>query len=332
MNTQRCRRTRRRAIPRSRSSFGTVSAIAETVFVGAYLAGQAEGRVESGVVGRLRRPIRADFIRPAKMFELMGDDAAKSASEAQAVMTLETKFAEASKPPVELRDPEKNYHRTPMAQLRDVAPTFDWSAYFQRVGLVLKADVNVGQPEFFKAFDAQLTATPIADWQIYLRWNLINATASSLGSKLVDEDFHFKGTILSGAKENLPRWKRCVAATDRALGEALGEVYVQKAFPPAAKQRALDMVRNLEATLKEDIGTLSWMGDTTRNRGLFRFDLSSIPPQSIVSNASLVLIVTGVPGGEGARARMDVVRRDARLPVRTGSRRLEHLAAPAGRA
>src|SRR5438309_8054075 len=98
------------------------------------------------------KSIRDEYVKHiAKMFELMGDDAAKSASEGQAVMTLETKFAEASKPPVELRDPEKNYHRMPMAQLRDVAPSFDWFAYFQRVGLVQKADVNVAQPEFFKA-------------------------------------------------------------------------------------------------------------------------------------------------------------------------------------
>ncbi|PYS69668.1 MAG: M13 family peptidase [Acidobacteria bacterium] len=219
------------------------------------------------------KSIRDEYVKHiAKMFELMGDDAAKSASEAQAVMTLETKFAEASKPPVELRDPEKNYHRMPMAQLRDVAPSFDWFAYFQRVGLVQKADVNVAQPEFFKAFDAQLTATPITDWQTYLRWNLINATASGLGAKFVDEDFHFKGTILQGSKENLPRWKRCVAATDRALGEALGEVYVEKAFPPAAKKRALDMVRNLEATLREDLGTLSWMGDATRKAAIVKLD------------------------------------------------------------
>src|SRR5438105_1359438 len=219
------------------------------------------------------KSIRDEYVKHiAKMFELMGDDAAKSASEAQTVMTLETKFAEASKDPVELRDPEKNYHRIPMAQLRHVAPSFDWFAYFQRVGLVQKADVNVGQPEFFKAFNAQLTTTSIADWQTYLRWNLINGTASGLGAKLVDEDFHFKGTILQGAKENLPRWKRCVAATDRALGEALGEVYVKTAFPPAAKARALEMVRNLEAALKSDITTLSWMSDATRKQAIVKLD------------------------------------------------------------
>jgi len=218
------------------------------------------------------KSIRDEYVKhAAKMFELMGDDTAKAASEAQAVMTLETKLAEASKAPVELRDPEKIYHRMPMTAVKDVAPTFDWVAYFQRVGQV-KSDVNVATPDFFKAMDVQLTATPIADWQTYLRWQLINRAASGLSSKFVNEDFHFKGTVLSGATENLPRWKRCVAATDGAMGEALGEVYVQKAFPPAAKARALAMVRNLEAALKSDITTLSWMGPDTRKRAIVKLD------------------------------------------------------------
>ena len=218
------------------------------------------------------KSIRDEYVKHvAKMFELMGDDTAKAATEAQAVMTLETRLAEASKPPVELRDPEKIYHRMAMTSVKDLAPTFDWVTYFQRVGQV-KADVNVATPDFFKAMDVQLTATPIADWQTYLRWNLINRAASGLPVKFVDEDFHFKGTILSGAKENLPRWKRCVAATDGAMGEAVGEVYVQKAFPPEAKARALTMVRNLEAALKSDITTLSWMGPETRKRAIVKLD------------------------------------------------------------
>jgi predicted metalloendopeptidase len=120
--------------------------------------------------------------------------------------------------------------------------------------------------------DVQLTATPISDWQSYLRWNIINRAASGLSSKFVDEDFHFKGTILSGTTENLPRWKRCVAATDGALGEALGAVYVEKAFPPAAKARALAMVRNLETALKSDLTTLSWMSDATRKQAIVKLE------------------------------------------------------------
>lgn len=218
------------------------------------------------------KPIRDEYVKHvAKMFELMGDDTAKAASEAQAVMTLETKLADASKSPVELRDLEKFYHRMPMTSVKDVAPAFDWVAYFQTVGHS-KADVNVSTPDFFKAMNTELTATSIADWKSYLRWNLINRAASGLSAKFVDEDFHFKGTILSGAKENLPRVKRCVSATDGALGEALGAVYVQKAFTPAAKQRALTMVRNLEAALKSDITTLSWMSEPTRKQAIVKLE------------------------------------------------------------
>jgi putative endopeptidase len=219
------------------------------------------------------KTIRDEYLKHvAKMFELMGDDPAKAAAEAQAIMKLETKLAEGSKTPVELRDPEQNYHRMRMAQLSEVAPAIDWVAYFQGTGLMQKPDVNVGQPEFFKALNTQMTATPIADWQTYLRWNLINGTASALSKQFVDEDFHFKGTILQGSKENLPRWRRCVTATDRAMGEALGAVYVQKAFPPAAKARALEMVRNLEAALKSDISTLNWMGEATRKQAIVKLE------------------------------------------------------------
>jgi putative endopeptidase len=218
------------------------------------------------------KSIRDEFVKHvATMFELMGDDAAKAASEAQAVMALETKLAQASKAPVELRDPEKLYHRMPMMSVKDVAPAFDWVAYFQTVGHS-KADVNVATPDFFKAMNTELTATSIADWKTYLRWNLINRAASGLTAKLVEEDFHFKGTILSGAKENLPRWKRCVSATDGALGEALGAVYVEKAFNAAAKQRAVTMVRNLEAALKSDISTLSWMSEPTRKQAIVKLE------------------------------------------------------------
>jgi putative endopeptidase len=218
------------------------------------------------------KSIRDEYVKHvAKMFELMGDDSAKAASEAQAVMTLETKLAGGSKAPVELRDPEKLYHRMPMTAVKDAAPAFDWMSYFQTVAHS-KADVNVATPDFFKVMNTELTATSIDDWKTYLRWNIINRAASGLSAKFVDEDFHFKGTVMAGAKENLPRWKRCVAATDGAMGEALGAVYVQKAFPPAAKERALNMVRNLEAALKSDITTLSWMSDATRKQAIVKLD------------------------------------------------------------
>ncbi|MCU1264336.1 MAG: Endothelin-converting enzyme 1 [Acidobacteria bacterium] len=217
--------------------------------------------------------VRDEYVKHvAKMLELMGDDPAKAAANAQTILAVETKFAEASLTRVELRDPEKLYHRMTMVQMKDVAPGFDWPNYFQNVGLKQKTDVNVATPNFFTGMGQWLTTTPLSDWQTYLRWHLINASAAALSSKFVDEDFNFKGKVLQGRKENLPRWKRCVSGTDGALGEALGEVYVKTAFPPAAKARALEMVRNLEAALKSDISTLSWMSEPTRKQATVKLD------------------------------------------------------------
>ena len=204
----------------------------------------------------------------AKMFELMGDGPTKAAAEAQTVMELETKLAQASQTNVERRDPQAVYHRMPQAELKTLSPNFPWEDYFSAVGLAGKGDVNVTAPAFFKEVSTLAASEPMANWKTYLRWHLINSAASSLSSPFVDEDFRFKGTILTGTKENLPRWKRCVRNTDHALGEALGQAYVKKAFPPEAKARALGMVRNLEAALASDLGQLPWMSEATRQQAL----------------------------------------------------------------
>jgi putative endopeptidase len=217
--------------------------------------------------------IREQYLKHvARMFELMGDDAVKAESAANVVMALETKLAESSLTRVEQRNPEKLYHRMTFAQLSELAPNFDWPSFFTGIGIRQKVDVNVGSPEFFKAVNQLLTTVPMSDWQTYLRWHLVNNTATSLSSAFVDEDFNFNRKILQGASENLPRWKHCVAATNTALGEAVGQVYVQKAFPSSAKARVLEMIRNLKAALKSDISGLSWMGDNTRKQAILKLD------------------------------------------------------------
>ncbi len=207
-----------------------------------------------------------------KMFTLAGDDPAKAAASAATVMAIETKLAEASMTLVEQRDPNNLYHKTSIAELKTLMPSFDWPAYFREIGAPPMESINVAQPEFFKAVDRQLTATPVADWKTYFRWHLLNATARSLTQKLVDEDFDFRGKILTGATENAPLWKRRVRATDRALGEALGELYVKKNFTPEAKARAVEMIRNLAAALREDIGTLDWMSPETRTQAVAKLE------------------------------------------------------------
>jgi putative endopeptidase len=200
----------------------------------------------------------------AKMLELLGDPADQSAAEAATVLKIETALATASMKNTDLRDPDKTYHKLMLADLRALTPNFSWEAYFKAVGHPELKEINVGQPDFFKALDAQLAATPLDDWKTYLRWHLVHSAAPGLPERFVAEDFAFSGKTLTGAKEIQPRWKRCVQATDRALGEALGQVYVQKYFPPEAKARALEMVHNLIAALRDDLQTLSWMGPETR--------------------------------------------------------------------
>jgi predicted metalloendopeptidase len=212
----------------------------------------------------------------ARMFELLGDSGDVSSAEAATVLQIETTLAKASMKNTDLRDPEKTYHRMKMADLQALTPDFNWESYFRLLNHPELKEINVGQPEFFKALDAQLTATPLADWKTYYRWHLVNSTASQLPQKFVDEEFEFRGKTLTGAKEIQPRWKRCTQATDRALGEALGQVYVQKYFPPEAKAHALVMVHNLISALHDDLQTLSWMSPETRAQATAKLEAFAV--------------------------------------------------------
>lgn len=207
-----------------------------------------------------------------KMFELMNDSPEAAGAAAKTVMGLETALAKASMTKVDRRDPDKVYHKMGLAEIKTLAPHLDWDGYFQATGLAGKGDINVATPDFFKELDKLLAETSLGDWKTYLRWHLINSAASSLSQPFVDEDFNFKGKTLLGTKENLERWKRCVRYTDTAIGESLGQVYVKKAFTPEAKAHALEMVHNLEAALKDDLTTLPWMSDATRQQAIGKLD------------------------------------------------------------
>ena len=204
----------------------------------------------------------------AKILELGGDPPARATARAASVLAFETKLAEASMTRVEQRDPDKTYHRVGAADLAKKTPHFSWKSYYANVGIPEPAAVNLAQPAFFEAADRLLADTPLDDWKTYLRWQLLSAAAPFLSSKFVDEDFDFNGRTLEGTPENLPRWKRCVAATDDALGMALGKIYVREHFPPEAKRRADEMVRNMIAALADDLKTLSWMSEPTRKAAL----------------------------------------------------------------
>lgn len=208
----------------------------------------------------------------ARMLELAGDPAAATKAEAQAVMKLETVLAQGSKKRVDLRDPVANYHKMTQADLQKLTPHFDWKAYFAGLGLAQPGDIDVGQPEFFSAFDAALGATPVADWQVYLRWHLIHAAAPFLNAAIVNENFDFYGRKLTGRQQLRDRWKRVLETVDGGVGEALGQLYVASYFPPESKMRMLKLVGNVRAALRDRLQTLEWMDEPTRAAALKKLD------------------------------------------------------------
>jgi len=210
------------------------------------------------------------------MFKLLGDDSDKSAAEAQTVMKIETQLAQVSLDRVTRRDPAANYHKMAKADLKQVLTNFDWETYIKKIGAPKFTEINVAHPDFFKGLDPMLTTVPLDDWKTYLRWHLVHDAADALSTPFVNESFNFYGKTLNGTKELLPRWRRCVGATDQNLGEALGEVYVKKAFPPEAKARMKELVNNLIVALREDIPTLDWMSDPTRQAAIAKLNAFTV--------------------------------------------------------
>ena len=199
----------------------------------------------------------------AAMFELAGADKAAAKQSADTVFAFEKRLAEASLDNVALRDPRQQDHRTTFAELEKLAPAFDWGRYFD-AAKIPRIDVNVTEPAFLKAFNAELASTPVPVWKSYLEWHLLNAAADTLSKPFVEENFAFNGKYLTGATEMKPRWKRCAEATDNQLGEALGQKYVEKYFPPAAKARMQEMVQNILLAMKDTIVGLDWMSAETK--------------------------------------------------------------------
>ena len=219
------------------------------------------------------KEIRVRYLQHiTRMLQLLGDDQANAQSEARNIMDFESKLANASMTKVELRDPVATYHKLTLDQLQTLSPSFSWPEYFAAIGAQNLRSIIVAQPQFISEFETLLKTTPIDTWKSYLRWNLVNSEATKLPSGFDKADFEFYQQYLSGTKEMLPRWKRCTAATDAALGEAVGHMWTQRYFPETAKAQALDMVHNLTRALREDITTLSWMSPETRQQALTKLD------------------------------------------------------------
>jgi len=206
-------------------------------------------------------------VHVANIFTLAGYSDADAKTASDTVFQFETKLAENSLDNVALRDPPATDHKTTFADLQKMTPHFDWNVYFDNAKLP-RADLNVREPKFLAEFDRQLADTPVTAWKTYLKWHLLHAAANSLSDPFVTEVFEFHGRYLGGAKEMKPRWKRCVESADANLGEALGKKYVEKYFPPEAKARMNEMVKNLLAAMGDTIQGLEWMGPDTKKKAL----------------------------------------------------------------
>ncbi len=216
--------------------------------------------------------IRKNYLEHVgRMFQLAGETPAQAAADAGRVLAFETALARASLTRVERRDPVATYNYRTSAQLASMTPHFNWTRYFTGVGAPAVPAVDIESPKFFSAVDSLLANAPLPDWKAYLQWRVIRNAAPYLSSAFVTEDFRFSST-LSGAKEILPRVKRCTRETDGGLRDALGQAYVGEYFTPAAKARALEMVNNLEAVFRERLSILPWMSEATRKQAIAKLE------------------------------------------------------------
>ncbi|MFN5793401.1 MAG: M13 family metallopeptidase [Bacteroidota bacterium] len=211
------------------------------------------------------KKLQADYLEHlSKMFQLLGDAKEVAEKNAKTVYNFDLKLAKASMTNVELRDIEKQYNKYNLADLDKKYPNINFTNYLKVLGLPAAKEVIVGQPDFFKQVDAMIKTTSLDDWKQYIRWNIINSYADQLSDEVSKQNFAFYNTTLSGQKEMKPRWKRAITEVDNVLGEALGQLFVEKYFPEDSKKKVNEMVDNLIAAYRERINGLDWMSAETK--------------------------------------------------------------------
>ncbi|MDO8523355.1 MAG: M13 family metallopeptidase [bacterium] len=184
------------------------------------------------------------------------------------IMSIETSLARASMTQVELRDYEKQYNKISLSGLKHITPAIDWKKYFERMRADVSLPLIVSQPQYVKEAGRILKSVPLDDWQAYLKWKVIDSLSPYLSEKLVSEKFNFHGKVLSGTKKMKPRWERVTSKIDGSLGEALGQMYVEKHFKPEAKKEINELVDNLIDAYRERIKALDWMSSNTKKKAL----------------------------------------------------------------
>ena len=203
-----------------------------------------------------------------KMFQLAGFDEAAAKKKMEAVMDIETRIAKASFSAVEQRNPAANYHKMSLDELKKEIPGIDWDAFLNGIGVKGVTELSVSQVDPIKEVEKIINSLPVENQIAYMQWSLIDRAAGYLSDDLVAQNFDFYGKTLSGKQTNQPRWKRALSTVNGVLGEAVGQMYVEKYFPAAAKERMVQLVKNLQTALGERIRNLEWMGDSTKIKAI----------------------------------------------------------------
>ena len=206
----------------------------------------------------------------SNMFQLVGIDAETATAKANSILAFETRLAEKSLTRVERRDPDRTYNKFTRVQLSEKTPNFCWDNYFNAVGAPAFDSLNVGMPDFLGNMDEVISSTDIEVIKDYMKWKIITGSASQLSDDFVAENFAFYSNYLYGQEVQQPRWRRILNATDGCLGEAIGQIYVEKHFPAEAKARMENLVANLKTSLGERIKVLDWMDDATKEKALHK--------------------------------------------------------------
>lgn len=251
-----------------------------------------------------------------RMLELLGEPPAEAHADAAGVLAIETALAAASLDAAARRDPAKLDHEMNLQELAALAPDFGWRAYLTALQVSPAGPVNVEEPDFLRAAGRLIAATGLGPLRAYLRWQLVHASVPMLPAAFVTENFGFYGRTLVGMKEMQPRWRRCVAATDRALGDSLGRVFVERSFPPATRARVQAMVAAIESAFEAEVSTLPWMTAATREQALAKLRLiaNKVGSPDSWRDASALSIVRGDALGNLQRAQaFDFARKLARI-------------------
>ena len=212
----------------------------------------------------------------SKMFQLVGVDAESANAKAQAILNLETQLAQNSLSRVERRDPDRTYNKRSVIELQNSTPNFNWTVYFKQAGAPEFDSLNVGMPDFITALNGIILNTDLQVIKDYLKWKIIHGSASIISSEFDQENFNFYNKFLYGQEMQQPRWRRILNATDGCLGEAIGQIYVEKHFPAAAKERMEALVANLKVALGERIKALDWMSEETKEKALSKLSCINV--------------------------------------------------------